>query len=826
MSSKTTDVIIVFYGDPEELKTCIRSVESHCENYVLHVIDNNSENRGFTKGVNEGIAGGNAPYIWLLNQDAVLLPGAQDALIERLQSCPQVGIAGSMQISPGDMDFVTHGGTSRAFPGGVHKGGRLSRKECLIPEKQTWVNFASVMLKREMVSQIGMLDDRMFLFYSDSDYCYWARFNGWEVWYEPNSRVLHKLKASQKLSEWHIKDRNAFAGKWGIKLTSETAFTCPRIFYDLNAGPITFPPQQRMTGSPPPIQKNPKSPESLNAIASGLVEQKKFDEAFAAYQKALQTYPTHAPTHYYMGNVLKKIGKIDAALNHYFMAVKLQPTLAEAFFNMGNTFKSLGKCNEAVSCYEKAIEVKPEYVEAHCNLGLVLQGKGELEKAIRTWRRTVRTFPTLFEGWFNLGNALKQQGECSEAIRCFQKTLALRPDYAWAYNNLGNIFRERKEFKKAFACYKKALQTDPRNAAVHNNMGNTFQDLGKIDSALKSFDQALKLRPEHAETHFNRALALLLSGNLQEGFKAYEWRFKKSDWKTVYPETYSIPRWDGSSFHGKRLLVHHEQGHGDNIQFIRYLPLVKARGGTVVFKASKPLLRLFQDFPGLDELIEGPNEKKFPNMFDYQVPLLSLPRIFETTIASIPQPEPYLHADMRDVETWKALLGNDGFKIGLVWAGNRKHKNDHNRSCPLENFLPLSHIPGIRLYGLQKETVQSDNSLTQKMLIGNFGKKLSDFADTAGALENMDLLISVDTSVAHLAGAMGKPVWLLLPFAPDWRWMLSREDSPWYPTMRLFRQNRPGNWKSVIDRIATALLEYVSKSGQCNKLEKRDDRFF
>ena len=240
----TTDIVIVFYGERNELEVCVDSVERHCKDYKLHIIDNNVTNRGFTKGVNEGIDRGNATYVWLLNQDAIVLPGAQEALIERLNSAPQVGIAGSMQLSPGDNDFITHGGTRRAFPGGLHKGGRLSKGECLVPEKQTWVNFASVMLKREMICRIGQLDERLFLFYSDSDYCYWARCNGWEVWYEPASRVIHELKASKKISEWHIKDRDAFADKWALKLKPDASFTCNRFFYELNASPITLHPPE------------------------------------------------------------------------------------------------------------------------------------------------------------------------------------------------------------------------------------------------------------------------------------------------------------------------------------------------------------------------------------------------------------------------------------------------------------------------------------------------------------------------------------------------------------------------------------------------------
>jgi len=833
MTHITTDIIIVFYGDRNELEACVESVERHCNHYKLHIIDNNVTNRGFTKGVNEGIAEGQAPYVWLLNQDAIVLPGAQEALIERLSSAPQAGIAGSMQVSPGDNDFITHGGVLRAFPGGLHKGGRLSRGECLVPEKQTWVNFASVMLKREMIRRIGRLDERMFLLYSDSDYCYWARCNGWEVWYEPDSRVIHELKVSKKITEWHTRDRDAFAAKWGLGLRPDASFTCNRFFYDLNAGPITLhlpetsgssdnhPPRdreeikpQRITGNT--CREKPKPPAYYCTLGNALMDQEKFGDAISMYQKALELQPDLAVAHYNMGNALKKQGRIDEALTRYFKAVALEPNVAEPYYNMGNTFKDLGKTSEAVFCYRKAIELKPDYAEARCNLGLALQEKGDLAEALRHYEKTTQIMPNLIEVWYGMGNVLKEKGELEDAILCFQRVLRLRPDYSGAYNSMGNIFREQRRLEKAVFCYEKAIQLEPGNAAAHNNLGSVFQDQGKIDKAIEKFDQALKLRPEHAETHFNRALVLLVRGDFIEGWKAYEWRFKKPDWKSAYPEHYNIPRWDGSCFAGKRLMVHHEQGHGDNFQFIRYLPMVKALGGTVIFESSRPLLRLFQGFPGIDELLERTPANNSSEGVDLYIPLLSLPGIFGTTLEAIPRKVPYLSADPCEAESWRTRLGDDGgdFKVGIVWAGNPNHKNDRNRSCALAHFLPLADIPGVKLYGLQKEITAGDRASNQGILTDNLGEYLNDFANTAGALEALDLLISVDTSVAHLAGAMGRPVWLLLPFAPDWRWLLHREDSPWYPTMRLFRQEKPGSWDAVIRRVVKEVNTYLEKSGR------------
>ena len=841
MTSITTDIVIVFYGERNELDACVDSVETHCRNYTLHIVDNNVTNRGFTKGVNEGVQRGKAPYVWLLNQDAIVLPDAQEALIGRLDSAPHVGIAGSMQLTPDDTDFVSHGGTLRAFPGGVHKEGRLSKGECLVPEKQTWVNFASVMFKREMVRLIGPLDERMFLFYSDSDYCYRARCNGWEVWYEPGSRVIHGLNVSGKMTQWHIRDRDAFADKWGLGLKPDASFTCSRFFYALNANPITLHPPDTSHLSEDNLPRGgddvapqcmsykscreyPDSPEYFFSLGNTLAGQERFEDALSMYQKAIELQPDLAAAHYYMGNVFKKQGRIEEALLSYSKAVDLEPNVAGPYYNMGNTLKYQGKLHEAVSCYKKAIELKPDYAEARCNLGLVLQEKGDLDDAVRHYEKATRIMPELVEAWYGMGNALKEKGVLEEAIVCFKKALALRPDYSGVWNNMGNIFRLQGEPEKAIFCYEKAVQIDPGVAVAHNNMGSVFHDQGKIHMAIEKFDQALKLRPDHPETHFNRALALLVKGDFLEGWKEYEWRVKKPDWKTAYPERHHAPQWDGSCFTGKRMLVHHEQGYGDNFQFIRYMPMVKARGGTVIFESTAPLLRLFRGFPGIDELVETASLDNLSKKFDLYAPLLALPGIFRTTLETIPGEVPYLQADPREAELWKKRLANGDFKVGIVWAGNPEHKNDRNRSCTPDHFLPLAGIQGVRLYSLQKEIAAEEMASKRVSFAHSLGEHLDDFANTAAVLQNLDLLITVDTSVAHLAGAMGKPVWLLLPFAPDWRWLLNREDTPWYPTMRLFRQERPGSWDSVIKCVAKEMR--AVKAGRISVRNQERENIF
>jgi len=321
---------------------------------------------------------------------------------------------------------------------------------------------------------------------------------------------------------------------------------------------------------------------------------------------------------------------------------------------------------------------------------------------------------------------------------------------------------------------------------------------------LKWYKKALELNPDYAEARFNLSTAYLLAGNFAAGWQEYEWRFKRREWKNTYPYRFKIPRWRGQSFVGKRLYVHSEQGLGDILQFVRYLPMVKARGGTVIFETIKPMMRLFKDLAGVDELVEV-SQREQADRNDFYIPLLSLPGIFQSSPETIPNRIPYLKADKSMVDRWKARLADTGFRVGLVWAGTI---TDPRRSIPLARFRQISRVSEVRLYGLQKgisaEQIEVEG-VPEGMEITNFGQEFADFADTAAAIDNLDLIISIDTSVAHLAGAMGKPVWLLLPFAPDWRWLIDREDSPWYPTMRLYRQQRPGDWDAVFKKISIDL---------------------
>jgi tetratricopeptide (TPR) repeat protein len=392
-----------------------------------------------------------------------------------------------------------------------------------------------------------------------------------------------------------------------------------------------------------------------------------------------------------------------------------------------------------------------------------------------------------------------------EAAAQFQKAIALRSDYAEALYNLGGVRHEQYRVPEAMAAYRAALAIRPDHYKACNNLAKAHQDLGDIDAAIDWYRQALSIKPDYGEAHFNLATARLLTGDYLEAWEDYEWRFQRSDWRRVYPRRFDKPCWNGESFVGRTLLVHCEQGFGDMFQFARYVPMVKARGGTVILETRQALFRLFEGLPGVDRLVLFSQDHPSTVDFDSYVPLLSLPGIFRTSLDTIPGQVPYLKAEPSKVRQWRSRIAGAELRVGLVWAGTA---TDPRRASPLAWFAPLSSIEGIRIFGLQKgpaaDLLETEGP-PKGMLIDNIGREFEDFRDTAAAIENLDVLVTIDTSVAHLAGALGKPVYLLLPDVPDWRWMLTRDDSPWYPTMRLFRQETAGDWGPPLTRIARRL---------------------
>ena len=495
-------------------------------------------------------------------------------------------------------------------------------------------------------------------------------------------------------------------------------------------------------------------------------------EADTLYRRIIEIRSNHPGALHGLGVIAYQAKQYDSALNLIGKAAAENPRIAEFHYNLGLVRLALDNPRQAIAAFGRAINLKIDYADAYYNLGKIFKAQHRLDEAIENFKQAIQHQPQMAEAHYNLGNALKSRGSVEEAIASFKECIRLRPDFAAAHNNLGLVLKEQGHLADAVDCY----------------------------------SNAIGYQAGFAEAHWNRSLALLLKGDFAHGWQEYEWRFKRGRWPRYFFSRHTRPAWKGSPFEGHRLLVFAEQGAGDTLQFMRYLPQVKALGGTVIFEVMESLGGLLQGFGGIDELlVRNPNDNSTVTC-DWCIPLLSLPGLFKSDIKTIPASTPYLYPDSAKAQFWQVRLGGEGFRVGIVWAGNPEHKNDHNRSCTLQHFIPLAEMEGIQLYGLQKgEPAQQVKTLPDRIEFTNLGNDFKDFSDTAGAIENLDLVISVDTAVAHLAGAMGKPVWVLLPFAPDWRWLMQREDSPWYPTMRLFRQTSAGNWDGVFKRLISAL---------------------
>ena len=420
-----------------------------------------------------------------------------------------------------------------------------------------------------------------------------------------------------------------------------------------------------------------------------------------------------------------------------------------------------------------------------------------------SYDQALRINPDYAEAMNNRGVALTELNRFDAAIESYDKALRIKPDYVEAMNNRGAALKELKRFDEALANYRKALSIKPDYAEAINNQGNALKELKRFDDALRSYDEALHIKPDFAEATWNKSLLLILTGNYSDGWMLYEARLEKEETKKNYPR-YPQLAWRGQEdIKGKKILIHSEQGLGDSIQFIRYLDQIHQLGAEIILEVPKTLATLVNTIKTPITVIE--KGSKLPE-FDAYCPLLSLPYVFKTTVDTIPSVVPYLSADKLKVSEWNSRLGIKTRKrIGLVWSGSAGHKNDHNRSIPLEFFTDLLKLP-VEWHSLQKEYLTEDkNFLDSHPEVRQHQEELGDFADTAALIKCMDLVISVDTSVAHLAGALGKTTWILLPFIPDSRWMLEREDCPWYPTAKLVRQDEERDWKKVIMKLMREL---------------------
>ena len=554
----------------------------------------------------------------------------------------------------------------------------------------------------------------------------------------------------------------------------------------------------------------PKDAEAHNDLGVTFKQLGRLADAEVSYCKALTIDPDFAEAHNNLGNALQEQGRLIDAEVSYRRALEIRPDSAETHSNLGNTLREQGQIGDAEVCCRRAVEIKPDFADAHSKLGNALQEQGRFADAEASYRRAIEIKPDFAVAYTNLGNTLREQDRLTEAEASHRRALEVKPDFAEAHGNLGVTLQEQGRLAEAEASYRRALAIRPDYPEAHNSMGVALNDLGRLDEAIVSFDRALAVKPEQTEFVWNRALAYLLKGDLRRGFKEYECRENLPEMKTWH---FRQPVWDGSRIEGKTLLVHAEQGFGDAIQFARYLPFVThASGAAIVLECQPELTSLFRSLKGVNRIVA--RGEPLPD-FDFHIPLLSLPRIAGTTLETIPFAWPYLAAPPKAGFPVHKPEGTR-LSVGIAWAGRPAHKRDRNRNRSMDftHFLPLADFPGVTLYSIQKGE-RADDRLTVAGgdRVRDLREAIGDFGDSAGVLTQLDLVVTVDSAPAHLAGALGIPVWVLLPFTKDWRWLLDREESPWYPTMRLFRQSEPGDWDGVFERVRIALGELLEGRG-------------
>jgi tetratricopeptide (TPR) repeat protein len=533
----------------------------------------------------------------------------------------------------------------------------------------------------------------------------------------------------------------------------------------------------------------------------------KLVEAEKICQQIINSKPNLLDALHLLAIVQFRLGKKETALASLDRVLKVRPDSVKALSDRGLILHELNRFEEALASYDRALKLRPDHDLALSNRGSTLKELGRFEEALASYDRALKVRPDYAEALSNRGAVLKEMKRFEEALASYDRALKARPDFAEALYNRGVTLHQLNRYEDALASYDRALTVRPDYVEVLYNRGVTLHQLNRFEEALASYDRALIVRPDHADTHCSEAHCRLLLGDFGRGWKKNEWRWEIGPARRV-KQNFVQPPWTGQEdIAGKTILLHCEQGLGDTIQFCRYVPFVVERGAHAILGVQTPLRELMSTLPGPTQIVvEG---DPLPD-FDLYCSLLTLPLAFETRLETIPHETPYLRASSEAEISWNARLGpRSRPRIGLAWSGNPAHKNDHNRSIELSALLPLSCLNATYV-SLQRDVRAGDAAVLQDWSdLLHFGDDVKNFSDTAAIISNLDLVISVDTSVAHLAGALGKPVWIILPFVPDWRWLLDREDSPWYPTARLFRQDNTREWDSVIARVGTALHDYA-----------------
>ncbi len=557
------------------------------------------------------------------------------------------------------------------------------------------------------------------------------------------------------------------------------------------------------------LEAQPGSADVLTSYGVILDALERHDEALASFDKMLAMRSNDAGAHYNRGNALKGLGRYAEALASYDRALALAPGLAVAHHNRGSTLAALDRHEEALASYDRVLSLALERAGIHASRGGASMALERRDESRASLDKAVAADPDIAEALNNRGKVLIRLKRYHEALASFDQALALCPEHPDALTNRGNALAEIGRFDEALASHAQALRLAPDFVDAHLNRGNAFAAMNRMDEALRSYAAATAIDPRHPEANFNEALIRLCLGDFRAGWRKYEYRWQRKKYASARPN-YPRPMWRGeNNLHGKTILLVAEQGMGDAIQFARYAALVAALGAEVLLAVHRPLTGLMASVAGVSQVI-GDGEA-LPD-FDLYCPLLSLPLAFATELATIPATIPYLRPQQARIAEWCGRLPqNDRLRVGICWAGTSAHPGDCRRSIPLERFATVLSVSGVDFVSLQKEVSEAQAAVLHEHGVTQLGREFADFADTAAVVAMLDLVISVDTSVAHLAGAMAKAVGLLVPFAPDFRWMLERTDSPWYPTMRLFRQPAIGDWDAPLERLRRELVEVAQR---------------
>ncbi len=551
--------------------------------------------------------------------------------------------------------------------------------------------------------------------------------------------------------------------------------------------------------------------DAHNNLGIAYAESGDLEAAEAAYIEALRYRPNFPEVQNNLGNLLYRIGRIDDSLIAYAAATELRPDYAEAHANRGDASASQGKNEEALEAYRKAAEAAPNWPTAWFKLGNVLFQGNDFERALIAHQRSVDLNPNHLRGLTNLGATLEKLGRYEDAATVLRHALVLAPEDVSGLKNLGHVILKLGHVGEGLHLLRRASELAPDDPDAHYTLGNALLRMERLQEALACYARVRELQPSTARAYFAPASVLLMSGQYKDGWAAYESRFDMAAYK---PNVKNVHErlWNGEALDGRRLLVHVEQGFGDTLQFARYVPLLRERiGDGKIFMLCEPELhRILETLEGVDEFYQLRSDATVT--FDLQVPLMSLPHRFGTTLETVPNKTPYVKVPPGTKAKIRRRKDTK-LSVAFVWAGRPTHSDDKFRSCTVNWFAGLFDIPGIDFYGIQwgPRAVELEPHLKRENVF-SMTDKLTDFAETAAIIDQVDLVIAIDTAVAHLAGALGKPVWTLLPFGGEWRWLFRREDTPWYPNMRLFRQPILGDWRLVFQRIGAALTQMVGAS--------------